>query len=90
MNIKEKEKLFILKAKQIRSNRFIFQESEDSIQYEAVSTVRKYSKEGDLLYKTNEQIFNKLIITNFFDSQVAKSQKMFSNLLLLPSLIYSG
>ena len=56
----------ISKTKQIRSNRFIFQESEGSIQEESVSTVKKGSKEVYLVCKTNEQIFDKLIITEIF------------------------
>ena len=39
-----KRDISISKEKQIQSNRFIFQESEGSIQEEAVSTVKKDSK----------------------------------------------
>ena len=50
MNIKEKK--FQFRKQKIRSNSFILNESEGSIK-EAVSTVKKGSKEGDLVNKIN-------------------------------------
>ena len=61
-----KRDISISKEKQIQSNWFIFQESEGSIQEEAVSTVKKGLKKDELVYKTNEQIFDNLNITKIF------------------------
>ena len=45
----------VSKAKQIRSNRFISQESEGLMQEESVSTAKNGSKEDDLVDKTNNR-----------------------------------
>ena len=51
----------ISKAKQIRGNRFIFQESEGLIQEESVSTSKNGSKENDLVYKTHYRFLINLL-----------------------------
>ena len=56
----------ISEVKQIKSYKFIFQESKSSIQEEAVLTVKKSSKENYLVYKTNQNIFANLIIIEIF------------------------